>query len=299
MGSVGQRHHAILTRMGLAMASASDSFSTSEFTSKTLDEGIINWNPEYVVVSNDTGKHQPIVMQLASLGFRGKLLVEKPLAFIDSTANVRQFKSFNVGFNLRFHPLIQKLNRIISDEEIIVYGGDFYYGRDLRYWRKESLREDSYSRIKAKGGGVLRDLSHELDLYCYLFGSPSSLQAMGGRFSNITADSDDNWTIVLRNKTGAIFSIRINYLDTRPTRSIRFFTSKGTILVDLEVGKLEFENQLFEENIAPDSTYEAMHSEIIAGNQHYAANYYDGHLVDSIISRCEAASAERGSEWNQ
>ena len=75
MGSVGQRHHAILTRMGLAMASASDSFSTSEFTSKTLDEGIINWNPEYVVVSNDTGKHQPIVMQLASLGFRGKLLV--------------------------------------------------------------------------------------------------------------------------------------------------------------------------------------------------------------------------------
>ena len=58
-------------------------------------------------------------------------------------------------------------------------------------YREEKEYKKSYSSIKEQGGGVLLDLSHELDYCNYLMGGDVELFGNHGRQSDITVDSED------------------------------------------------------------------------------------------------------------
>ncbi len=70
-----------------------------------------------------------------------------------------------VGFMMRYHPALRDLAaRDLSG----VYGFSMEIGHDVRQWRANWRFGDSYA-AKAEGGGVLLDLSHELDMAVALF----------------------------------------------------------------------------------------------------------------------------------
>src|SRR2546421_323520 len=60
-------------------------------------------------------------------------------------------------------------------------------------WRPGRDYRATYSASRALGGGVLRDMSHELDYPSWLFGPWRRLTALGGHLSPLEIESDDCW----------------------------------------------------------------------------------------------------------
>jgi predicted dehydrogenase len=128
---------------------------------------------DIVAVCVPAGLHAEV--GLAAIAAGKHVLVEKPLALTSGDAGrmverARQTpRSCAVGFNLRFHRLVEEARRIVlsgvlGDIELVrtVTGSGFHYGRELPAWR--------YRR--AEGGGALFETAvHHADLWRYLTGS--------------------------------------------------------------------------------------------------------------------------------
>ena len=72
-------------------------------------------------------------------------------------------------------------------------------------WRKGRNYHESYSVNVHKGGGVLRDLSHEIDYLMWMFGCVKEIISLGGHYSNLEGDSDDIYKIILKWKDVKVF----------------------------------------------------------------------------------------------
>ena len=76
-------------------------------TIRSLEE-IPKLNPDYIVIASNTGSHKNQLMFLEENLIGKKILVEKPL--FDFMADlVVKHNMVYVGYNLRFHPLLQKI----------------------------------------------------------------------------------------------------------------------------------------------------------------------------------------------
>jgi predicted dehydrogenase len=164
---------------------------------------------DYIIVASKTNEHRSDLLEILSLGYNNSILIEKPLfdkpydISFDSTNNIF------VGYNLRFIPLFEKLQKIISREKIlsvIAYAGSY-----LPDWRPNSDYRQSYSAKKNEGGGVLRDLSHELDYLVYLLGAWESVTSLGGNFSQLEIDSDDIYSIMMKMNRCPVVSVHFHH----------------------------------------------------------------------------------------
>ncbi len=96
---------------------------------------------------------------------------EKPLAWraaqvaeiFDAAAPVAARSM--VGFMMRYHPVLRALAAM---DLTGIYRFHAEIGHDVRQWRANWRFADSYA-ARAEGGGVLLDLSHEVDLMLALF----------------------------------------------------------------------------------------------------------------------------------
>ena len=141
------------------------------------------------VVTQKKGEFVDLFAELAAAGYAGRVLVEKPLFGRSLSVPLNSFQSLSVAYNLRFHPLIQRLQDLLVGETVISVQA--YVGQYLPDWRPDTDYRYSYSAKVAEGGGALRDLSHELDYLGWLFGAWSAVTAFGGHLSLLEIDSDD------------------------------------------------------------------------------------------------------------
>ena len=95
------------------------------------------------------------------------VLVEKPLFSKPNKINIKKNKYY-VGYNLRFNPIINFLKKKIKSKKI--WSVNIFCGSYLPNWRNNIDYRKSSSAKKHLGGGVLLDLSHELDYVQWLFG---------------------------------------------------------------------------------------------------------------------------------
>ena len=147
------------------------------------------YNPDYILVCSETHKHYRHI-KLIEKNFKNKIvLVEKPLfhKFID--LNFKNNK-FYVGYNLRFHPVIKFLKDKIKLKKI--FSLSIICNSYLPNWRKNIDYFKSYSSFKKKGGGVLLDLSHEIDYLQWLFGNVDTIDSKKiKKISNLRISSED------------------------------------------------------------------------------------------------------------
>jgi Predicted dehydrogenases and related proteins len=162
-GSIGKRHSDVLNNLGYKVVVVSRrNFKRSNFYSN-IEEALSKEDIQYIVIANETNMHLHTLQKLNYLGYRGKLLIEKPLAL---TSNINFHPDIFVGYNLRFHPIIQKVKKMLRNTKVLSV--NCYVGQYLPTWRPNTDYTKCYSASKDLGGGVLNDLSHELD-YLLLF----------------------------------------------------------------------------------------------------------------------------------
>ena len=188
------------------------------------------YRPTHYIVANATHLHSSTIAEIRSMNPEVSILCEKPLMNCEQLISD---KNLRVGFNLRFCAEIRALKNELGKLNSRVNSVSIEYGRDLRTWRASLLREDSYSKFSNKGGGVLHDLSHELDFIVHLFGKPSKLVSLGGSFSGITADSDDLFNVFLKCDSYDVGSIHLNCVSPEPFRRIRILGKDVFLEADL------------------------------------------------------------------
>ena len=70
-------------------------------------------------------------------------------------------------------------------------------GRIIRDWRPGRDHRTTASATQQAGGGVLRDLSHELDYLLWLFGPWQRVAALGGSSGARQIEVDDHLDLLL------------------------------------------------------------------------------------------------------
>ena len=291
-GSIGQRHVRILREMGQKVHVFSRRKLQEEEYYQNLEAALSEVHPEYVVIANETSEHESTLKTALSFEIP-KILVEKPL-FSTSIENLPENPKSQVcvAYNLRFHPLLQRLCSEIKEQ--IVLSVQIYVGQYLPDWRPQQDYRKSYSVSRAQGGGVLRDLSHELDYINWLFGPWQAISALGGHYSSLAGDSDDVFCLLLKMERCPAVSLQMNYLDRSGRREIIINTEEHTFHLDLV--KQEFSRDqepatLF--SIERDETYRTQHTDMLKNHGKLCCSLPEGLDVLRMIDAAEkSAKAE-------
>ena len=283
-GSIGKLHSEVLTRLGFEVRIVSAHMPVEEGFFSNL-EAAYDDTLDYVVVASRTSDHLSDIKKLTELGYTGKVLVEKPLFDTVPELNSTAFENLYVGYNLRFHPGVEAMVRHLEGRKILTV--QHYVGQHLSQWRPGTDHKQSYSSSASQGGGVLRDLSHELDLMLHLFGRPYKVTGMGGRFGEVTIDAEDAFGVVMSLERCPLAVVQMNCLDWHGGRHIRVVCEDTTIVLDFRSGGLQIGNDVEHYPTKRPDTYERMHQEILQGDATIACSFAEGLEVLQQIEALE------------
>lgn len=293
-GSIGARHARILSqRLGCDTAVLSGRHVDFPTVHHCLEEAVVQHAPDYVVIANQTNLHHETLSRLALAGFAGRVLIEKPIFEINRPIPEAAFQHVAVAYNLRFHPLIRKLRELVAGRSILC--AHAYVGQYLPTWRSAQDYRRSYSASRIQGGGVLRDLSHELDYMTWLFGEWRSMATLGGHYSSLEIDCEDLFVLLAQTSRCAAMTIQMSYLDRSATRRVIVNTPDHTIEIDMIGGTISVNGEVEMISVERDLSYVEMHQTYLYGNPGELCSVEEGLRLLDMIDRAELAN--RTSTW--
>ncbi|MER3395945.1 MAG: hypothetical protein C4318_00540 [Acidimicrobiia bacterium] len=190
--------------------------------------------PDAFVIASPTDSHAQLVGE--ALERRIPVLVEKPLAlsYSEGVALTRLQSEARVplmvGYNLRFLDEIAEIKQRLDNGEVgRPLGVALWFGYDLRKWRKGVHFKSTYSASKARGGGVLLEASHEIDLAFWLLGPFDTAFGFVKRTGVLNADPDDLAVAVLETRSGAVISLFLEMISATYRRGFEIVGEKGTL----------------------------------------------------------------------
>lgn len=231
-GSIGQRHYSVLSSMGIfeAIHVVTSQTLDDTMTFKTL-ESLRNIDTyDYFVIASETHKHFEQLLYLDSHTKDKIILCEKPLFEQFREIPIKNNLIY-VGYVLRFHPIFASIQEILSQESPIAVS--IKTGSYLPTWRPDRDYRKLYSASKEQGGGVLLDLSHEIDYAQWLFGPLKILNAYQGKISDLEIDSDDITLLSAQGDHDTLITVSLDYISKIPMREILIHTDTKTIFADM------------------------------------------------------------------
>jgi predicted dehydrogenase len=293
-GSIGKRHAQVLRSLGHDVFLVS-SQSVADFVCYTsIEKALENKKIEYVVIANSTHLHFTTLVSLINQNYQGIVLIEKPLFAKTEILPKHNIKKIYVAYNLRFCEPILYAKKFLENEDLISFSA--YVGQYLPTWRKNTDYRQSYSAKKSQGGGVLRDLSHELDYSAWICGQIQDVTAIGGKFSDLQIDSDDVYSILMRCSKCPIVNIQINYLDRAPRREILIQTKKNSMFINLMKGEVYLDGEKVAQYVEVFSdTYTNQHKAVINGDERFLCDYENALNTVFLINNIEKANEKK--QW--
>lgn len=286
-GSIGKRHCEVLETLGCTVFKVSRRKHIGREFFESIEDALLGKNINYVVIASETSKHLQDLIVLEKLNYSGKVLVEKPIFsnvnFVEKFANS---ENIYVGYNMRFNPLLTELREQIKNEQVISVCS--YVGQYLPDWRPHLDYRDSYSSSRRAGGGVLRDLSHEIDYLVWLFGSMDNISAIGGKYSQLEIETEDIVSCICNFSKCYVGNFTLNYLDRDVSRFLIVNTDQGTYKLDFVSRTMRFNGLDTEYEFDRNHVYREMHQAIIENiGDSRLCKYNEGLNVSKLISKIE------------
>lgn len=287
-GSIGKRHFDVLSQMDRIQSIDIVTKQTIEnqicYTSLDLVENINKY--DYFIIATETNKHFE-QLKFLDKNVKNKLIFcEKPLFESKQNVEIKNNKVF-VGYVLRFHPLLEKLKEFVQDEHILLANAKC--GQYLPTWRPDTDYRNCYSAKKEEGGGVLLDLSHEIDYVQWLCGNVKKLNSIQTKVSDLEINSDDLTMLIGKTDTDTIINISIDYISKITHRKLTVETFENTYDLDFISNKLVKKSKLgLEEvysfsNLERNYMFEKMHLDILT-KQENICTFNEALEVMEIIS---------------
>ena len=181
----------------------------------------------------------PTSIHLEALEFANKnnlhVFIEKPMVHDDISfslsKNIWNLKNkvFFIGYMLRFHPAIKYIHDIVKSEQYgNVYSARFEFGSYLPNWHPEENYKLSYASLENLGGGVVRTISHELDLAQYFFGNPKDIKNINLNTGLLQINVEEISESIL-SYPDKIVSIHLDLLQKKYHRSISILFENGRL----------------------------------------------------------------------
>lgn len=304
-GSIGLRHRRVLEGLGLRtdLVSRRPEPDDVEGASIHTDLGLAlrEVRPDHVVVATETASHRTGLQGLAEQGFLGTVLVEKPLIASSEGSGLGglPFRAAAVGYQLRFHPAVGAARAALFGSPPLSVEASV--GQHLASWRPGRDVGDTASARVEDGGGVLRDLSHELDLVLWLAGDWRRVCALGGRSGALgpTVATDDRWGVLLELASGAVATVHLDALDHVGRRRLALVTAERSVSVDLTTGSVAFagsgESGREQHGAGRDAVLADMHRALLAGaDDDRLCSLDQGMAVVRLIDAIERSARTRG-----
>jgi predicted dehydrogenase len=203
-------------------------------------DDVLDFAPDCAVIASPASKHIEHALALAECGTH--LMIEKPLsaslAGTDDLIRARDEKGLAVlvAYNMSY---LKPLNFFIDAASNSIGAPISVYaevGQYLPDWRPGTDYRDTVSASSALGGGVIFELSHELEYVDRLLGGTSSVFCRSGMNSLLDMDAENTADIVIEGKNGAAAHIHMNMLQKVVTRSCRVAGTDGILTLDLMRG---------------------------------------------------------------
>ena len=240
-GSIGRRHLRNLIALGqkdiVLLRSHKSTLPEEEIKDipvETTVEAALAHRPDGVIIANPTALHLDAAIPAAKAGCA--VFMEKPVS--DSNERMAELREaldhnggrFQMGFQFRFHPGLNKVRELIEDGRIgRPHSFRAEWGEYLPGWHPWEDYRKSYSARKDLGGGVLLTLSHPLDYARWLFGDPYMIWGMSAKISDLELDTDDIAEIGIWTDSCVAGSIHLDYYSRPTSNQLMVNGSEGTL----------------------------------------------------------------------
>lgn len=217
--------------------------------------------PDLVFICNPSAYHLKDAFYFSKI--KSNLFIEKPLMTNSFDFEIK-YKSLikltkknkiisMVGYQMRFHPGIIFLKQLIKNNTYgnVIYA-QFINCTFLPNHHPYENYQKSYASVKNLGGGVLENLSHEVDIIQYFFGLPKKIYSFSSNVKIIKTQTDNNFASLMKyqiNK-GNFFDVylKLSYTQEQEERYIKIQFAKKIITLDLSTNKLFFYNKKKKKN---------------------------------------------------
>lgn len=238
LGSIGSRHVRLIKEIyGYDIYALR---SKGKVKNKLGVKEIYSWReidrvkPSIAFITNPTFLHVPTAIECAQRGMA--LFIEKPLSHdLRSLQKLLQIVRDNrvptyVAYVLRFHPVIAYLKQLAAKNSFLHMRA--LVSSYLPSWRLGKDYLKNYSAHKKMGGGVINDLSHELDYVRYILGPIKNIKGQFSKRSSLTVDAEDYADILVETKSGPA-NIHMNFLSQKEQRTVQMDFKEKTVIADL------------------------------------------------------------------
>ena len=321
LGSIGRRHARIVREMfpdveivALRHRKHTEPVPLSISRCVLRLEEALEFNPQAAVITNPASHHLDVAFPLAEAGVH--LLIEKPISH--SSMGVSELitlckargVTLMTGYNLRhlpslerFWPMLQEglVGRVMSVRSEV--------GQFLPSWRPDKDYRQTVSAQAALGGGVLFELSHEIDYLRWLFGEVDWVSATTSRQSRLEIDVEDTAHLIIGfaskpDTVPIIAALNMDFVRHDTVRTCSVIGEKGTLRWNAINGTVRiFEREedgwetLLTQDNHGDTSYVAEWNnflECIEGGVSPRVSGYDGlaalHVIEAAIQSAKLDS---------
>ena len=286
LGSIGKRHlrlaRELIPNADIRVLRHELTEEVPEFSNGCFFDikDAVSFAPLLAVIASPAPFHIATAQVLAEAGIH--LLIEKPLS--SSLRGVKELIDtchinnliLLTGYNLRFTQSLKRYRELLKKKVVgKVLSVRCEIGQNLLSWRPEVDYRKSVSAIHDMGGGVLLELSHELDYLRWIFGEVSWVKATLSRQSNLEIDVEDSAFLTLGFTTASeeqqlIASVNLDFIRHDATRvciaigengSLRWNGLTGAVEI-FEIGSEKW-RELFRSTHQRDDSYLAEWKEFL------------------------------------
>jgi len=232
-----------------------------------------------IIIASDSDKHDSDLELVLKLKAR-TIFLEKPASLDLQTAKKLEYEiekekvNVRIGYDLRYHEGIKYLkekfhDEILLDENIIIFS---QVGQNLSTWRKPRKDFEAYSFNQSRSGGVINDLSHELDFINYISNTNLSFSQSTFKSKFFNEHLEDIAIVSANSKDKNILAyFELNCISHSFYRGIKVHTKNKTYCLNLLngtysefcFGKMSFQ-KVFNNN--RDTRYESLWTDLIEGS---------------------------------
>ena len=244
-GSMGMRYFQILRRhypkikVKILRHSMPNNNSINDESQEFLysTEEALSFKPNLAIIASPAPHHLKVSNFLAKQ--KVHLLIEKPIS--SNSKGLSDFFDFcnNQGihvmtaYNLRFLPSLIEFRKLIEQNiigKMLTVHSEV--GQYLPSWRDSDYRK-TVSAQRKLGGGVLLELSHEIDYLLWIFGPIDWFKAHITKQSDLEIDVEDTADIIFGfNKVSShqlTGSLKMDFIRHDKTRFCEVIGEKGTL----------------------------------------------------------------------
>jgi len=259
-GSIGKRHRDILGTMfpysNLKILKIYNLIVDKEFQNDIFlnIEDASLFKPDVTVVCSPASTHMLYAQIFADN--KSSIFIEKPISTSpNGIKNLIKTCEQNrtvlqVGYNLRFSVSLQKFKEIVDSGKLgSLQKIECETGQYLPDWRPESDYRVGVSARKELGGGVLLELSHEIDYLRWIFGEVIWVSGELTTESDLEIDVEDTARFKMgfhdmSDLNGLVADVSLDFVRRTPSRICRVYGS----IANLEWNGLTGEVSIFEHN---------------------------------------------------